>query len=303
MTGKERNQIDPRALLTFHTVCECGSISAAARAMNISQPSVSAAIAQLEARLGVRLFERSRTGILLSAAGEALRFRAAGLHTLLANAAGDVDLVRQGYPGPLRIGGTPGALVSLLPDALARLEARMGPLPVSIVERSDTDLVTMLLDGQIELAFVTTGIGTVPEGIEERTLSQDRFALITGPACQDLPDRVSLADVGDLPWVLPHAKGAFRRQVDALFIAAQVAEPLNVIRCDSLLTTKAIVRGSSRITILPREVVAPELASGALRALEIKDSSLRRKIGIRTVMGAELTRGARDLLAELASNP
>ena len=54
--------LDPRALLTFHRVCEEGTISAAARALNIAQPSVSSAIAALEARLGVQLFARSRSG-------------------------------------------------------------------------------------------------------------------------------------------------------------------------------------------------------------------------------------------------
>ena len=45
--------IDPRALRTFHQVCQTGSISGAARSLNISQPSVSAAIAQLEGKASV----------------------------------------------------------------------------------------------------------------------------------------------------------------------------------------------------------------------------------------------------------
>ncbi|MEP7222956.1 MAG: LysR family transcriptional regulator [Novosphingobium sp.] len=44
--------LDPRALLTFYRVCQEGTISAAARVLNISQPSASSAIAALEARLG-----------------------------------------------------------------------------------------------------------------------------------------------------------------------------------------------------------------------------------------------------------
>jgi hypothetical protein len=43
---------------------------------------------------------------------------------------------------------------------------------------------------------------------------------------------VSLREVAALPWVLPEAQGAFRRQVDALFIAAQTPVPANVVRCD-----------------------------------------------------------------------
>lgn len=81
-----RRMLDPRALLTFHRVCEAGTISAAARKLNISQPSVSSVISGLEARLGTRLFERQRSGIVLTAAGEALRLRARMMFNLLRDA-------------------------------------------------------------------------------------------------------------------------------------------------------------------------------------------------------------------------
>ena len=68
--------IDPRALRTFGAVCRAGSISAAARQLNISQPSVSTTIARLEERLDVVLFRRGRSGIVLTAEGEVLQRRA-----------------------------------------------------------------------------------------------------------------------------------------------------------------------------------------------------------------------------------
>jgi molybdate transport repressor ModE-like protein len=54
--------IDPRALRTFLAICQQGTISGAARKLNISQPSVSVAIAQLERAVDASLFTRSRTG-------------------------------------------------------------------------------------------------------------------------------------------------------------------------------------------------------------------------------------------------
>ena len=55
--------LDPRALLTFHRVCEAGTISGAARALNLSQPSVSSAIAGLEARLSLQRCHQSLEGV------------------------------------------------------------------------------------------------------------------------------------------------------------------------------------------------------------------------------------------------
>lgn len=288
--------IDPRAIRTFLAVVRSNSISGGARLLNISQPSVSNAIAQLEQTLGVSLFERSRSGILLTPEGEALLRRAESIDSLLRDAEAEVKLASAGVAGPLRVGGTPGALVSLLPDAVRRLEEQFGQFALHVVERPDHDLAAMLHRGEIELAFVTTGIEEPPEGIEERTFSRDPFALIVGRQNDHLPARVSLREMKAMRWVLPEARGAFRRQIDALFMAANVPAPQDIIRCDSLLTTKALVRGSRRVTILPMQVASAELSIGVLRAIPIEEAQFPRAIGVRQVAGRRLSRLGTALL-------
>ncbi len=293
--------IDPRALLTFGAVCRAGSISAAARVLNISQPSVSNTVANLERRLDVVLFRRGRAGIALTAEGRTLWRRADALEALLGQAAVDVDHARAAIAGPLRIGGTPGALVSLLPGVIDRMEREHGAFALNVVERDDGGLVEMLRDGKIELAFVTTEIGRIPDDLAERTLSRDPFALIVGHHHTALPGTLSLKAVQGLKWVLPEAQGAFRRQVDALFIAAEVAVPRDAIRCDSLLTTKAIVRDSDRVTILPMAVAAAELSIGVLRAIAIAEAGFERSVGVRMLAMARLSPMAETLLRALES--
>lgn len=291
--------IDPRAIRTFLAVVRSNSISGGARLLNISQPSVSNAIAQLEQALGASLFERSRSGIVLTLEGEALLCRAESIDSLLRDAEAEVKLASVGVAGPLRVGGTPGALVSLLPDAVRWLEDRIGHFALHVVERPDHDLAAMLHRGEIELAFVTTGIEQPPEGIEERTFSRDPFALIVGRQNDHLPAKISLKDMAAMRWVLPEARGAFRRQIDALFIAADISVPQDIIRCDSLLTTKAIVRGSRRVTILPMQVASAELSIGVLRAITIEEAEFSRSIGVRRLAGGRLSRLAAEMLETL----
>jgi DNA-binding transcriptional LysR family regulator len=128
------------------------------------------------------------------------------------------------------VGGTPGALVSL--RALSVMEMHQPHLTLNVVERPDRELIAMLRDGEIDLAFVTTAIEAPPADIAEQTLGRDPFALIVGRANNSLPDHFSLKDAARLRWVLPEAQGAFRRQVDALFLAAGAAVPSDAIRCD-----------------------------------------------------------------------
>lgn len=291
--------IDPRALRTFHAICQAGSISAAARTLNISQPSVSTAIAQLEGRLGARLFDRTRSGIVLTPAGKALKARAEMLDHLLRDAEAEIAAVGDGIAGPLRVGGTPGALVSLLPQALGLIERDLPRLALHVLERPDHELLGMLRGGDIELAFVTTEIEEPPADIAELTFSRDPFSLIVGRANDSLPNEISLQDTLGMRWVLPEAQGAFRRQVDALFVGAGVPVPRDIVRCDSLLTTKAIVRGSGRVTILPMQVAAAELSIGVLRAVTLTEARFSRSVGVRRMKDRPLSSLAQELLDRL----
>lgn len=295
--------LDPRALKTFLAVCRETTISGAARVLNISQPSVSVAIGQLEHQLGATLFERTRTGIRLTPAGNVLLRTAEAMDGLLREVQTEVALARGSIHGPLRIGGTPGALVSLVPDAVNRLEQSGVRFALHVIDRPDSALMDLLEKREIEIAFVTTGLEAPPEGIEEHSFARDPFDLIVGRQNDHLPASMSLREAQELRWVLPDAAGAFRRQVDALFLAAGVPAPRDVIRCDSLLTTKAIVRGGRHVTILPRRVASAELSVGVLRAVELTDVKIVRTVGVRTLAGVTLSEIAQRLLAAIASGP
>jgi DNA-binding transcriptional LysR family regulator len=288
--------LDPRALRTFLTVCRAGSISEGARRLFLTQPAVSATILQLEQALDTVLFARARSGIRLTPSGIALRTRAEAMEAVLQNAEREIALLKDAVTGPLVIGGTPGALASLVAPAVARLRHDYPAFELQILERPDNQLSELLRNERIDLAVVTTGIDPVPEDFTEETVVRDPFALMVGAANDHLPERLSLSSIVDARWVLPHAEGAFRRQVDALFLATGTRTPANVIRCDSLLTTKALVRKTDYVTILPHEVASAEIASGTLRAIEINGTELLRNVGVRLLKGKLLSPFALALL-------
>lgn len=292
--------LDPRALVVFEQVCLSGSISAAARVLAVSQPSVSQTVAQLEGSLGVALFKRTSTGIEITREGAALRVKASALSTILKDAREAVERVSSGIAGTIRIGGTPGALVSLVPRAIRVLDDAAEAFDMSVIEASDQALSDMLRRREIELALITTGLAAKQDEFDEWTVAQDPFALIVGGAHADLPNSLTLDSVSTLPWVLPRVGGGFQRQIQSLFINQQCSEPQNVVRCDSLLTTKAIVRKTSRVTILPRHVVEAELSVGVLRAIEIEQVSFQHLVGIRALAKADLSPLAQWFIKALA---
>ncbi len=274
-------RVDPRAIQLFLVVCREGTISGAARAEHMSQPSVSVTISQLERALGVKLFDRSRHGIILTPAGEALQRRAQAMENLLINARSEVQLIGLNIAGPLTIGGTPGALATLIPRVVASLEKEFPKFEMRILERADAVIHELLRSYHLDLAISTAGVYECPEDLRELVLLTDPFSLLVGPANSHLPDEISLSELSDARWVLPDAIGGFRRQIDALFIGSQTSVPAHVIRSDSLLTTKAIVRNTEFVTILPNEVATVEISTGVLRALRIREAGFRRQVGIR----------------------
>lgn len=290
--------IDPRALRTFLAVCREGSISGAARRIHITQPAVSATINQLEYSIGETLFARARAGITLTPAGEVLRRRAEAIEAMLQQAEREVALAKQQVSGPLVIGGTPGALVSLIPRAVALMRKKYPAFELQIRERPDDQLSDLLRNGRIDIALVTTGIVPQTDDLTEESILSDPFSLMVGPANAHLPGRLHLRALSEAAWILPDAAGAFRRQVDALFVATETPAPANVIRCDSLLTTKMLVAEGDYVTILPRDVAAAEISMRKIREIVI-EGAFMRNVGVRLRTGDALSPFANEFLEAL----
>ncbi|MEL6619408.1 MAG: LysR family transcriptional regulator [Pseudomonadota bacterium] len=124
---------------SFVAVAEHGSLSAAARALNSSQPTLSRHIAQLEDGMGTRLFDRQRSGMHLTRAGTDLMEHAAAM----ANAAGRFSVVAEGQDetlaGTVRITASRVVATFVLPDVLRDLRATHPDIAIELVSSDTTD--------------------------------------------------------------------------------------------------------------------------------------------------------------------
>src|SRR5215208_2597188 len=113
--------MEPRRLLTFRAVAHERSFSAAARALSLSQPSVSQQIAALEQELGVRLLDRRPGGLKLTHAGTVLLVHADAIAERLALAGSQLSEIAGAERSTLALGAFPTALATLVPAAVAQL--------------------------------------------------------------------------------------------------------------------------------------------------------------------------------------
>lgn len=136
-------------------IADTGKFGEAARAVNVSQPSLSAQIAEMEAGLGVALVERSRRGALLTPAGEELVRRARVILREVEDLKAVAKLGRTELSGRLRLGVLPTIGPYLLPQTTGDLRARFPALRLSVREERTVDLDEHLQAGLFDTVIST----------------------------------------------------------------------------------------------------------------------------------------------------
>ena len=135
-----------RQLEYIIAIAETGQISLAAAKLNVSQPSLSAQLAEVEADLGVRLFHRSHSGVRITPVGEEILRRA----RQIVHEIHDLRAVVQGgglFQGRLRLGVLPSIGPYLLPSVIQKLHSEHPSLRIIIREENTQELDEGLRSG------------------------------------------------------------------------------------------------------------------------------------------------------------
>lgn len=144
-----------RQLQYIVAVSETGRFHEAARLMNVSQPSLSAQIAEAEAHLGARLIERDRKGAYMTPLGQEVVRRARRIFTELEDLKTFAQSATGSLKGRYRLGTLPTLGPYLLPNAAKELHRRFPELLLSVREENSTELDEKLKDGRLDMLIST----------------------------------------------------------------------------------------------------------------------------------------------------
>lgn len=167
----------------LHRLCaviEEGSLSGAGERLGLSQPAISASIAMLEADLGVKLFERGRSGMLPTVFASHLYERAKIIEAELERAAREIEDMAKGHKGKLAIGATSGAAMTLSALTICRLRVSHPGLSIElIVDPSSIALLSRLRRRELDLV-ICPPLGLQPDEdlIEERLFKTRRIVIM-----------------------------------------------------------------------------------------------------------------------------
>ena len=257
------NDLSLRQLQYVVAVADLQSFRRAAERCAVSQPSLSAQVAEVESLLGVQLFERDKRGVRVTAAGEAVVRDARAV----LQAADDLGESARRFVDPLqsvlRLGVIPTLAAYLLPRATPALLAAHPKLTVLWAEHPTAVLVERIGRGELDGAVLA---------LEAELGSLETLALADDPFVAALPPGHPLA-AGDGPLTLDALEGerlllldeghCLREQALA-WCRRQLPEEM-AFRATSLPTLVQMVAAGAGVTLLPTLAVATETARSGVR--------------------------------------
>ncbi|EBZ4664295.1 LysR family transcriptional regulator [Salmonella enterica subsp. enterica serovar Bovismorbificans] len=269
--------MDLRQLRYFVKVVELGNVTRASEALHIAQPAVSQQIRNLEDEMGMQLLERSSHGVAATAAGKTLHRHA---KALLREADRTRELLRldaEMPQGKVSVGlPSSSSRMFALPLARKVIEHYPGIL-LELIEVPTAEMPRMIENGQIDLA-VAADVMEIPEISKIPLLSED-LCLIMWSEFEWPHDTISIAELAQLPIILPGFPNSIRMRVEAVFREQKLSCKV-LFEASSIALLFAAVQEKLGVTILPWSAAYSELDKRKLKFACIEHPYFRRDISL-----------------------
>jgi DNA-binding transcriptional LysR family regulator len=296
--------VELRHLAALEAIAEHGSFGRAAAALGYTQSAVSQQLATLERLVGERLVERpgGPRPVELTEAGRLLLRHAAAIVARLQAARADMEALRAGEAGTLRVGAFQSAGARILPELLRRYTSAWPRVEVRLEEAEDDGLLSQIEHGDLDLAFVMLPVED--PAVETVELVRDPYVLVTQAdsplARASTPP--TFREIGAMP-LIGYRTCLGGQHVEERLRAAGVI-PRMAFRSDDNLTLQAMVATGIGIALVPRLTVNE--ADHRIAVIELGDRVPPRLIGLawhrdryRSPAALAFVDAARELCSEL----
>jgi DNA-binding transcriptional LysR family regulator len=287
---------DLTALRLLVDTIDTGSVSAAARAARVTQPSASAALRRLERRLGVTLLVRTPQGSRPTPAGQRLVTLARKSLAALDAVAAEAAALQAAERHEVRVAASYTIAEYVLPT---RLPATAEVTVALSVVNSD-EAVARVRSHEADVGFVEGPVDVT--GLRVRRIARDELVLVVAPghawATRDTP--LPAAVLASTPLLLREPESGTRRTYEQAVARAGLtpATPLGVLSSTEAL--KAAVRAGVGGSVLSRLAVAADVQAGLLAEVPVAGLNLRRDLRALWLPGKQSPLGATFVRAVLA---
>ena len=268
--------MDIRTLRAFVEVVRHGGFSAAAKAINSTQSTMSKAVKQLEDEIGLVLLDRDGSRQTVTAAGEIVLRRAQSILTQRDDLSAELDELRGLKRGNLRIGFPPIGSDVLFAPLFARYRRRYPGIDIQLVEHGGERLEDMVLAGELDLGASLLPVHPALDFQSLRCEPMDALLAEDHPLAGR--SSVNLADLAGTSFILFEARFALNRVIlDACGQAGFT--PVVAARSGQISLIIELVAAGVGVALLPRMIAQQRVPSGVKR-LAIAKPRLDWNIGI-----------------------
>ncbi len=293
--GSPRLRLSLRQLEVFVATARAGSTRGAADHVARSQSAASAALADLEDSLGVRLFDRVGRRLLLNENGRALLPKAA---SLLDRAAEAQTLFTGEHDTPLRIAASLTVGEYLLPELLARWKATHPASPVQLTIGNTSEVIGLVAAFDVDVGFIE-GPQTHPR-LVVRPWRVDELVVVASPIHALAGRTATLRHLREATWAL-REPGSGTREAAERWLLDRLGSLRVEFELGSPEAIKRLVATGAALACLPREVVARELAQGWLVEVRTRLPRATRRLTMVLHRDKHLGRGAEDFVRHCAA--
>jgi DNA-binding transcriptional LysR family regulator len=253
----------------FLEVARRGSVSRAAEALFITQPTLTARLHGLERELGAALFLRTPHGMRLTDAGRAwVPFAERALRALV-EGRDALEQVITASAGHLMIAAAPAVSTYVLPELLERFVAEHPRVEVSVRTGHSEDVVDLVLRDDVQIGL---GRAIRHPDIELRPFHTEELVLVCAP---DHPftkrDDVPLSEVAAQRLIMFDRTSSYYEITQGAFLSVGV-KPRGLMELDSIEAAKKMVERGLGVALLPGSAVAREVEGGTLCVVKMKDA-------------------------------
>lgn len=270
--------MDLRQIQYFLALFEDGSMTQAAKRLDVVQPTLSMQIAKLEEELGQPLFERKRRGMSPTAHGRLMYRLFLPIVRSIDNAREQLAQRSEAVTGHVSLGLISSVAESVLADALSRFNEAYPHVEVTVSVGYSAMLIDWVTSGQLDVAIINEPRAKLSLATE--SLAEEDMLLVTNMEHGSrLPANVRLARLAELglDLILPTRRHGLRGVLDAA--ARQEGIVLAPkFEVDVLSTIVRLVEGTNFATILPRIVVQRAVNEGTLAVCPILSPRIVRHV-------------------------
>jgi len=290
-----------RQLQYFVAVAESGTVSGAAKKLSISQSAVTEALKELEADLGVDLFQRHSRGLNITHRGHQFLRHATGLLASVANARRAFKDEDHEQSGTLQLGVTSLVAGYVMSDILARFRRAHPKVEITAIEDDGSYLEHLLIGGELDVAVMLV------------SNLRDRYALqaenlVTSPFKLWMPmghslstkERIPMSDLSSEPLIMlsiDEIEGPTEHLLEAVGVRPNIA-----FKTKSVEAVRSLVATGAGVAILPDLIYRPwSLEGDRIDQRDVSASLPVIQVGVAWRKGSNLTAAARNFISTAQS--